>query len=342
MRIGVCRSHEKPAAKLGYLNRLLNPWISDSGDWSPKFKEALEKYGIPYGEVNMDRNDWITGTEKFDVLIWKPRFMGPHSSQFFKEKVFFCQHILNKRIFPNYETVWHFDSKIAQKYMLEYMDLNTPETFVGFDFNECVNTAETCKLPVVWKSSNGAGSTRVKLIRSRRSLIRHIEGRFLWPKIANKFLGASCDSFGYAYWQRFIEGNSSDLRINVFGNKYATGFWRLNRDNDFRASGSGKIDYSKAIPHDIIEYCVNINRLNRFDSMAYDIIFDSGVFVIVEMSYGFVDKAVYGSHGYYEIGQDGKISSFHKGNIWPQELWVKCLIEEVYNDDERTGMGSDK
>jgi glutathione synthase/RimK-type ligase-like ATP-grasp enzyme len=326
MKIGLCVSNEVPNIK-GPLSGLFQKKIDQSKkDWSEKFAQALNKENIKYDFVLIDKDNWIEQVNNFDVLLWKPKFMGVESSQFFKEKVYFIQHIMKKRIFPNYETVWHFDSKIAQKYLFEYANIKSPKTCVSFDYNEARDIADQLDFPTVLKSSNGAGSTGVKLLRSKKQLYKKINFEFIIKKILSNVFKTKDDPFGYMYVQKFMENNSGDLRINIIGDKYAVGFWRANRDNDFRASGSGKVDYDREIPKEIIEYCAQISKSNKFDSMAYDLLFDKqGDFVIVEISYGYVDTAVYNANGYYILDEGCKVVEFIEEHIWPQELWVKWV-----------------
>ena len=49
----------------------------------------------------------------------------------------------------------------------------------------------------------------------------------------------------YLLVQEFLPGNGFDTRITVIGNR-AFGFRRFNRPDDFRASGSGRIDWNPA------------------------------------------------------------------------------------------------
>jgi hypothetical protein len=88
------------------------------------------------------------------------------------------------------------------------------------------------------------------------------------------------------------------LRIAVIGDRYAMGFWRNNRPNDFRASGSGRIDYDRTVPEELVRYCLSLNKRFDFDSMAYDIIFRGNQFVITEMSYTYVDSLLYKAAGH--------------------------------------------
>lgn len=330
MKIGICVSNEIPNLKGKILSFFQKKFNQSNKDWSEKFSEILNQKKIKFGYVYIDKDNWIQQVNEFDILIWKPKFMGIESSQFFKEKVYFIQNIMNKRVFPNYETVWHFDSKIAQKYLFEYLNIQSPKTYVSFDYNESINIAEKIGYPTVSKRSNGAGSTGVKLLHSSEQLIRKVNFDFVGKKILSNVFKTNHDPFGYVYVQEFMKNNAGDLRINIIGDKYAVGFWRTNRDNDFRASGSGKIDYKKEIPLEIIEYCATVSRINNFDSMAYDVLFnEKSEFVIVEISYGFVDTAVYNANGYYVLDNECRITEFIEGHIWPQELWIKSVCDSI-------------
>jgi glutathione synthase/RimK-type ligase-like ATP-grasp enzyme len=331
MKIGICVSNEAPNLKGRFMKLLQKRINKSSSDWSNKFLERLSSNKIDYGYIYIDRDNWMEQVNEYDLLIWKPKFMGMESSQFFKEKIYFIQYILKKKIFPNYETVWHFDSKVAQKYLFEYLNIKSPKTFVSFDYNESTNLAEEIAYPTVFKKSNGAGSTGVKLLRSKKRLLRNLNYNFVGKKILNNVFKTNHDPFGYLYVQEFLDNNDGDLRINIIGAKYAIGFWRMNRDNDFRASGSGKIDYSKKIPLEIVEYCAKISKENKFDSMAYDILYKSdGDFVIVEISYGFVDTAVYNADGHYILNDNCEIAEYKEGHIWPQDLWVDYVCENIH------------
>ena len=48
--------------------------------------------------------------------------------------------------------------------------------------------------------------------------------------------------YRYALFQQWLPGNEFDTRITVIGNR-AFGFRRFNRQGDFRASGSGNLDW---------------------------------------------------------------------------------------------------
>ena len=88
----------------------------------------------------------------------------------YKEKVFVIEKILNKACFPDYQTIWHYESKIAQTYLFKYYAVQSPNTFVSFDYKDSLNFSETAELPIVFKESHGAGGSKVSLLTYRSHL----------------------------------------------------------------------------------------------------------------------------------------------------------------------------
>lgn len=322
--------------------------------WHEKFIVALDKkiksgLKIEYEAISLEDHDWIQKLEGFDAVIWKSDYMGAESSIIFKEKIFFIEQYLGKRVFPNYSSAWHFESKIAQSYMLEKFCIKTPKTIVSFNYNDALAQLQQAQMPLVVKLSHGAGSSNVSLVENRskiRKKLVKILSLHLWKQERQKygnslkfFTKGICqgwfwnkvvmtllnqDNFRYIYWQEFAAGNEGDLRITVIGDRFAYAFWRKNRPNDFRASGSGNIDYDREVPENVIRYCIDINKKLHFDSMAYDILFNEKGFVVVEISYTYVDSAPYKCRGYYELIDDNLL--FKEGHFWPQELWVEWAL----------------
>lgn len=317
------------------MNKKINIGIAErlsKSKWNEKFLEALDKKiekGIhfSYTIVNLDRSDWLQQIKPYDIIIWKSPWMGQLSVHY-KEKIYFIKNHLGKETMPNFDTIWHFDSKIAQNFLFEQYNIRSPKTFITFNYQEAMNYINQCEYPQILKLSAGSGSNHVKMLKHKRQAIKEIKKHFaktlLWDQLKK-----ICDHqmFGSIYLQEFIPNNDSDLRITIIGDKYAFGFWRKNRKNDFRASGSGKLDYKREVPKEPINYCLEISKKLNFDSMAYDILFDKDNFLITEISYGYNQNAIYNAPGYYERLEDNGII-FRKGHFWPQYLWVEWLFEK--------------
>jgi glutathione synthase/RimK-type ligase-like ATP-grasp enzyme len=331
------------------------------GLWYRRFVDALNDkvrtgYPLAYDIVDLDQHDWVDQIAAHDLVIWKPNFMGPRSSSLFKEKIYFIETYLRKLVVPNFASVWHFESKVSQSYLFRFAGIHTPETTVSFNYEDALELVAQETFPLVFKRSHGAGSSNVKLIPNARAarveiskifaqqvwdretqkgrsrvqiVIRNMLKPWLWSKIRQNIL--KDERSGVVYWQEYVPHNSADLRITAIGDRYAYGFWRNNRPGDFRASGSGRVDYQREIPEDVIKLCLQINRKYDFDSMAYDVLFDSERrAIIAEMSYGYLDSVPQKTKGYYELQNNGEVV-LRPGHTWPEQLWVDWALIRAGN-----------
>ena len=329
----------------------------DRSGWHDRFIDALRQRrdaGLPfdYASVNLDADDWIDSVGPFDAVLWKPHYMGIAPVWHFKEKVYFMESFLGKVVVPNFKTIWHFESKVAQTWLFRHGNVSTPRTFASFDLKDAQGGLEEMTMPLVFKASHGAGGVNVRLIRKRseaRNLIDKILCQQEWEQakgtassrmavlrsLTKKWFSAKCFRYllhrerdDVVYWQEFVKDNLADLRITVIGDSTAFAFWRHNRPGDFRASGSGLIDYDRPVPEECVRYCIGINRQFGFDSMAYDLLFKDQGFVINEMSYGYVDKAVFNAPGFYTM-KEGTAMVFTRRHVWPQDVWVEWVLRRI-------------
>ena len=213
-------------------------------------------------------------------------------------------------VFPNHTTCWHFDDKIAQKYLLEASGTPLAQTWVFFSKRSALEFLDQADFPLVFKLKRGAGSLNVSLVRDRNEgtlLVDRMFGRGISPfppgerlrrvtarvsrkslskgslgprlaRVARRFLLQSFRSQrerGYVYFQRYIPDNEFDVRVTTIGHRRFC-FFRGVRDNDFRASGSGKIAYpsSEEIPLDMVGIAGDLSDRLGFQSMAYDFVRD--------------------------------------------------------------------
>ncbi len=137
--------------------------------------------------MNLDRSDWLARVAGASLVIWKPPYMGHEFAGYVKEKIHFLEHHLGLTVVPGFETVWHFESKAAQSYLLARAGVPTPRTFVSFDYDEAVLQAGLEEFPVVLKGSAGAGSVNVRAVRGRSELLGLVRRAFsltLWDRTA--------------------------------------------------------------------------------------------------------------------------------------------------------------
>ena len=151
--------------------------------------------------------------------------------------------------------------------------------------------------PVVIKLASGAGSSGVFLLRNKNDYYKCLKQKggliysdnlvtlftsYVKNVIKNLKKYFSPGDSGYLknitpvfskslVIQTFINGLKGDFKVLIFGNKYYT-LYRKNRDNDFRASGSGKLF---EVPENEHEVLLNYARKVTFeiDLMYINIIY---------------------------------------------------------------------
>jgi len=302
--------------------------------------------------------------EKITHLMWAFSLSNQVDLIMARNVLFSAEKNMGIRVFPDFYTNWHFDDKISEKYLLESIDAEIVPTWVFYEKKSVSKwLKEEAEYPLVAKLRRGAGSSNVKLIKEPREANKYVKimfGRGLNPspsyvsndlpsrfrKNINKggffsliskspqlprkiFVNLiKKNSFtndkGYVYFQKFISNNNNDLRISVINNR-AFGFFRNVRKNDFRASGSGSIDYETPIPLNVIDKSIKLANKLKMQSICFDYVFDYTIskYLIVEISYGFVSSAIYNCKGYWD-----EYLNFHEGHFYPAELILNDFLSK--------------
>jgi glutathione synthase/RimK-type ligase-like ATP-grasp enzyme len=329
----------------------------DRDSYSFKWIEICKEKGYDFEIVNCFNSDIVSKLKEYDILLW-------HWPHFDSSSLLVATQIINSlkytgiKIFPDINTCWHFDDKVAQKYLLEAIDAPLVPTHTFFSENEALNWANNTSYPKVFKLRCGAGSTNVKLIKNIFEARTHISKAFnkgfistpgLLTDAKTKFRNLKSVSnfikqlkrvpsvlkkisvrrkfiskqIGYIYFQDFIENNTFDTRISVIGGR-AFGFIRKTRPNDFRASGSGEIDYDlEKVDKRCVEISLKVAKQLKTQSLAFDFVFDANKNpLIVEISYAYMDFAIYDCEGYWDTKMN-----WVPGHFWPQDLILQDLME---------------
>lgn len=327
------------------------------GSFSDRWIAYCEKKSIPYKLVNAFDSDIVEQLSDCDAFMWH------HHHAVYKDvvaakKILFALEHAGIKVFPDFKTGWHFDDKVAQKYLLEAIGAPLVPSYVFYDKQEALEWINNTKFPKVFKLKGGAGSTNVRLVNNKREAKKIVSRAFGKGVSHNNLISIMKESFrkyrrrdlnykgllsallttfkakllyrfdardiGYVYFQDFMPNNKFDVRVLVSGGVKAAGFKRYVRKGDFRASGSGEISYL-----DIDEYLVkisfSISRKLGLESVAFDFVYnEAGEPMIVEMSYGYVLGLIEKAPGYW----DSELV-WHDGQFQPQDEIMKSLMEKV-------------
>jgi glutathione synthase/RimK-type ligase-like ATP-grasp enzyme len=316
-------------------------------------------HDIPYKVVNCYANDIIEQLRDCDALFWHHQ-QGSAKDILMAKPLLFALQQSGKKVFPDFNTNWHFDDKVGQKYLLESLGITElVPTWVFYTREEALQWIEVTSFPKVFKLRGGAGSQNVRLVRTRREAKYLIKKSFgsgfspydAWGSLKERFRKYRLGKVdfnevakgigrlfippayakvmgrvrGYIYFQEFIPGNSFDIRIIVIGRK-AFALKRFVRKDDFRASGSGIFAYAK---EEFDERCVKLafEYTHKLDAqcVAYDFVFDSHQNpLLIEISYGFVKMVYDPCEGYW----DEKLN-WYPGKFDPYGWMIEGLIERI-------------
>lgn len=326
--------------------------------FSERWIEYCKKENIDYKLVNAFDSNIIQQLSDSDALIWHHHH-GNFKDVSAAKKILFSLEHAGIQVFPNFKTAWHFDDKVAQKYLLEAIEAPLVPSYVFYDKKTALEWAEKTSYPKVFKLKGGAGATNVKLVKSYSQAVNLINQAFgrgfaqfnrlgylkeRFSKFKNgkdtfvgvlkgiarlfivpEFAKQQPPERGYVYFQEFLPNNSSDTRVIVINDKVFA-IKRIVRANDFRASGSGDIDYDfQNIDKKCLKIAFDVHKKLGSQCTAFDFIFDeNGNPLIVEISYGFSIKAYDNCPGYWDYELKWK-----QGNFNPQQWMIEGLIKEV-------------
>lgn len=317
-----------------------------------------QRNNIPYKWVNCYDNDIIAQLADCTALMWHHK----HSSS--KDVVFARQLLFSLEqsgftVFPDFNTGWHFDDKVGQKYLLEALKVPFVPSFVFYSKGEASEWIKQATFPKVFKLRGGAGSSNVRLVKSKNEALKLAGIAFgkgfkqydAWDNLMERwrrfrlgqvktyevlkgiarlfyeprFSKTMGREKGYLYFQEFMPANDSDTRIIVIEGK-AFALKRMVRENDFRASGSGTFKFHRS---EFDERCVQISfettRKMKAQCVAFDFVFDpAGNPLIVEVSYGFGLGVYDKCPGYW----DEKLT-WHETSFDPQGWMVESVLEKI-------------
>lgn len=328
--------------------------------WSAKWIGYCQEHDIPYKVVCCYDSNILDQIRDCSGLMWLFHHARPEDI-LMARNVLNAAELMGLKVYPNFYTNWHFDDKLSQKYLFEALKLPAAPAWAFFDRDKALEFAQTGELPIVAKLRRGAGSYNVRLLKTRSQIHKYVKrmfGKGFSPapapladaktkfKVAmgkgglkgvfqrlkkaprffrvvmkgRKFFG---NEKGYVYFQKFIPDNPCDLRISVVGNR-AWGFHRVARENDFRASGSGVIDYDiSKVPPEIVRQSFDAAEKLQMQSVCFDWLHDAeGNYCFTEVSYGFVDVAVYNCDGFWD-----RKMNWHEKHMYPSV----AIIEDFSN-----------
>ena len=300
--------------------------------YSEQWINYCQQHNIQYKIVDAYSNNILEHIADCDVFMWHFNHLSYKDYLFAKQLIYVIEKHLGKITYPNYDTCWHFDDKVGQKYLFDAIGAHLVPTYIFYTRHEALDWIRHTTFPKVFKLRSGAGSVNVRLAKTAkqaRFLINHAfkkgfenNNYFRWIKDRwLQYKNGGCDlkwliiglytfhpykerfhkeEIGYVYFQDFIANNDFDIRVLVIGN-HAVAAKRANRINDFRASGSHFAIFDKnQINPKCIETAFCLSKKLKMQSIAFDFLFDNYKNpILTEISFCCGNKDYSATHGFW-------------------------------------------
>jgi len=325
-------------------------------NFTEKWIDYCKRNKIEFREIQTISSESFDLIKECDGFLWHWNLIDFSNYFIAKDFIHVLNRILKIPVFPNYNTVWHYDDKLAQEMIFEISKVAKPKHWFFFNKSEALKWINKANFPVVFKLRKGSGSRNVQLIKNVKEARKIISKMFssgikpqqvtlktareskiiarikhIGIKRAMKYFFSSAKfpkEKGYVYFQEFIPGCDRDYRVIVINHKFAYGFTRFVRDNDFRASGSGKyeIDHTK-IDNEMVKTAFSLAKKLGLQVACFDFVKNDKAAYLLEMSYDFVPAGgTYDSfwHGFWNTKLE-----WVEEKVDPVILMIEGLIEEI-------------
>lgn len=213
----------------------------------------------------------------------------------FVEDIILGLELIGAEVIPGYKYLRAHHNKTFMEIMRDTSELedikDIKSTYFG-TYEDFKVQEEKLTYPLVLKSAFGATGKNVTLISSTKEALKKTK-RFS----SSKSLFYDFRDFvrnlrhkGYVkesrhrkkfIVQNLIPGMDRDYKILVFGNKFYV-LERKVKKNDFRASGSGLIGYTKDLPDGMLDYAMKFFKDQNLPFFAMDVAFNGSSFTLIE------------------------------------------------------------
>jgi len=279
--------------------------------FSERWLELAEAAGVNAELINAWDENALSRLASFDGFMW--RFQPDYAPRTYAQRFLnTVEHGLRLPVFPDWRTRWYVEDKISQQQICRAIGVNTPRTWLFWEKSAALAFLQNTEYPLVLKLSSGFQSRNVRLLKSREEGVYYARQLFgpgltslgyqpagLPRRAARAFRGAAqgflLDLTGhrptkgelsrdYMYLQEFVPQNEYDTRVTVIGER-AFAFRRFNRPNDFRASGSGLLDWDpENIDQRIVRLAFQISDHLQSQTVSIDAIYRGEDIVVLELT----------------------------------------------------------
>lgn len=283
----------------------------------PAFHSACRRLGMT-GKVFDPSCDTFfddVSSSQCTCFLVRPEYKSALMRRIFDEKIGAIRSRMPTRIFPSENELRIYESKRELAYFLKLNDIPHPKTWVFFREEEAIDFIVTADFPLVFKSSRGAASSGVEILKNRRQAAKLIQQIFRHVYFGERVADLRDFDYGYALFQEFLP-QVREFRIIKIGTSWF-GHEKAGSDGSLFMSGSGLNKWTPPTP-ELLDFCHQIAVEHHFEFMCFDV-FQSrdGRFLINEL------QTWFGSYNDSQMYIDGVPGRYVKsGTEWVFEEGV--------------------
>lgn len=260
-----------------------------------------------------------------EISNYKPSFVLYTSSEdnfghykSFIEDVIFDLTNRNFKVLPKYDYLKAHNNKVAMELLRErtdYQPLRTIKSYVFGTVEELKQNLDIISFPAVIKPYSGSMSKGVAKANSSNELLnfakRITKTRHFFHdakevsrciKYRKRYIIESRNRKKFIV-QNFISNLNNDWKVLVYNNKCYV-LYRGNRNNDFRASGSGNFEFLKIVPDGLLDYAKDVKEFFDVPHISLDIGFDGQQFHLLEFQFLYFGTTTLEKSPHYFIKSD--------------------------------------
>ena len=323
---------------------------NDEPDSHVRWEKACGRFKIDYHIVDLTREDWFhqLSNKRFDCCLLRPPCKLSKFIELYKQRVRIIDQYLKIPVFPSLSQVEIYEDKRYLSYFLKARNIPHPETKVFYYKDEALKYLGQVELPLVGKTSHGAGGTGVEILKTRKQAESYVSKAFSrkgikrafgpnrvtgnvrkWARKAldlsyffrklKEYIDIYSDSQkGYVIFQQYIPHDFEWRAVNIGGSYFAH---KKIKAGD-KASGSKGIDYVKP-PIELLDFVRSICEAEQFDNMAIDLFEDSAQGYLVNEL-----QTIFGHEQSYILRVNGKIGRY----VYKEGEWI--FQEGDFNTNE--------
>src|SRR5574341_2384471 len=155
----------------------IHPDNDGSESYSEKWAKFLEERNVEVEWVDLTKVNALEQVKGYDGVMWR-WVHSPHDKIKAPKILYTIENYLGIPVYPNHNTCWHYDNKVAQYYMLRAAGVPLPQTWIFWDKNSAFEWAKKTEYPKVFKLSAGAASSNVIKVHSEADALRLIKKMF--------------------------------------------------------------------------------------------------------------------------------------------------------------------